>query len=107
MKNRSRLAKMHRCSQTPSCIANFFFSLTNLCLAREVLTGVYRRIYRYRGLLTRNGIKSTCRYPICRKIIFCSNAVLGLYDSSASTAFLTLLNDDESKSRFIENEGGD
>lgn len=33
-----------------------------------------RRIYRHRGLLTRNGIKSTCRYPICRKIIFCSSA---------------------------------
>lgn len=80
-------AKHHLALRAPSI--QLFFSLTNLRLVREVLTGVYRRIYRYRGLLTRNGIKSTCRYPIYHKIIFYSSAVPGICDSFTSTAFLT------------------
>lgn len=72
-KNRNRLSETRRCGQTSP---NFFLLARASLRAREVSTGVYpARIYRrHRGLLTRNGIKPTCRYPICRKIIFCSSA---------------------------------
>lgn len=61
------------------------FLLASLRLVWEVSTGVYRRIYRHCGLLTRNGIKSTCRYLICRIIIFWTRP--RLCDSFARNAF--------------------
>lgn len=101
-KNRSRLAETRRCSQAtsfsraPTTSAELFsFSLTsppgsplreNFGRGRSPTAG---RIYRHRGLLTRNGIKSTCRYPICRKIIFCSSAYRITRQLHARAAFLT------------------